>query len=119
MQTEKALFTQGSFRKSIREWERRQSNGPNNYPKWFLRTMLATIDQGGRVVVPKDVRERLGLVPGTSVELTEVDGHLEVAPAVTPMRLEDRDGALILATDVAMPVMTTDTVRAVIEATRR
>jgi AbrB family looped-hinge helix DNA binding protein len=81
--------------------------------------MLATIDQGGRVVVPKDVRERLGLVPGTSVELTEVDGHLEVAPAVTPMRLEARDGALVLATDVAMPLMTTETVRAVIEATRR
>jgi len=86
---------------------------------WYLWTMLATIDQGGRIVVPKDVRERLGLVPGTSVELTEVDGHLEVAPAVTPMRLEDRDGALVLATDVAMPVMTTDTVRAVIETTRR
>ena len=50
--------------------------------------MRATIDQGGRVVVPKDVRERLGLVAGAEVELQEVDGRLEIAPVATPMRLE-------------------------------
>ena len=39
--------------------------------------MFATIDAGGRVVVPKDVRERLGLRPGSRIVLTEVEGHLE------------------------------------------
>lgn len=30
-----------------------------------------TIDKAGRVVVPKPVRDRLGLEPGTELELTE------------------------------------------------
>lgn len=55
--------------------------------------MLATIDSGGRVVVPKDVRERLGLRPGSRIVLTEVEGHLEISPVTTPVRLVD-DGGL-------------------------
>ena len=51
--------------------------------------MLATIDAGGRIVVPKEVRERLGLRPGSRIELTEVEGHLEISPAITPVRLVD------------------------------
>jgi AbrB family looped-hinge helix DNA binding protein len=53
--------------------------------------MLATIDAGGRVVVPKEVRERLGLRPGSRVELREVEGRLEISPATTTVRLEERE----------------------------
>lgn len=58
--------------------------------------MLATIDAEGRVVVPKQIRERLGLRPGTQVELTEVDGVLEVAPSVTPMTVVERHCLVML-----------------------
>ena len=44
--------------------------------------MLTTIDQAGRIVVPKVLRERAGLVPGVQlrVELDGVGIHIEVEP---------------------------------------
>lgn len=81
--------------------------------------MLATIDAGGRVVVPKEVRERLGLRAGAQVELTEVDGALEIAPVVTPMRVVEQDGIVVLEAREPMPTLTAEQVRAVQEATRR
>lgn len=81
--------------------------------------MRATIDGGGRVVVPKPVRERLGLRPGTEVELTERDGWIEIAPAATPMRLVGRGEDVVAITDREMPVLTSDDVRRTTEQTRR
>ena len=81
--------------------------------------MRATIDGGGRVVVPKPVRERLGLTPGSEVELTERDGWLEIAPAPTPMRLVRRGRHLVAEAERDMPTLTTEAVRNVIDQTRR
>jgi len=81
--------------------------------------MLATIDAGGRVVVPKDVRERLGLRPGSKVELCEVEGHLEISPAPTPVELVDAGGVLVAAADVDLPTLTAEQVRDAVEAARR
>ena len=86
---------------------------------WYCLTMLATIDAGGRVVVPKDVRERLGLRPGMQVQLTEVDGALEITPMVTPMSVVERSGVIVLESERTMPTLTADQVRDVQEATRR
>jgi AbrB family looped-hinge helix DNA binding protein len=41
--------------------------------------MRATIDAAGRLVVPKRLRDELGFAAGAELELTAVDGHLEVA----------------------------------------
>lgn len=81
--------------------------------------MHATIDGGGRVVVPKPVRERLGLRPGSQVELIERDGSIEIAPKATPMRLVDKGSGVVAATDGQLPVLTNELVRAVIERQRR
>lgn len=81
--------------------------------------MLATIDAGGRVVVPKEVRERLGLRPGSRIVLTEVDGRLEIAPATTPVRLVDHGGALVAVAETDLPVLTAEQVRDAVEVTRR
>jgi AbrB family looped-hinge helix DNA binding protein len=83
------------------------------------RTTVATIDRGGRVVVPKAVRERLGLLPGTAVQLTEGDGVLEVAPAPTPMRLVERDGRVVAEAALDLPPLTADLVRGAVEQQRR
>lgn len=69
--------------------------------------------------MPKDIRERLGLRPGSTVDLLEVDGHLEVASAVTPMRLEERDGVIVAVAETPLPPLSADQVRSVVEATRR
>ncbi len=42
--------------------------------------MKTTIDAAGRVVVPKQLRIRLGLTGGTEVEVGERDGAVEIRP---------------------------------------
>ena len=81
--------------------------------------MFATIDAGGRVVVPKDVRERLGLRPGSRIVLREVGGHLEISPATTPVTLVDADGVITAATTADLPPLTAAQVRDAVETTRR
>lgn len=81
--------------------------------------MFATIDAGGRVVVPKEIRERLGLRPGSRIVLTEVEGRLEISPATTPVRLVDQDGTLVAVADTELPVLTAEQVRDAVEAARR
>jgi AbrB family looped-hinge helix DNA binding protein len=51
--------------------------------------MRTTIDAAGRLVVPKPLREELGFSAGTEVEVTAVDGHLEV---VVPSRIRVENG---------------------------
>jgi AbrB family looped-hinge helix DNA binding protein len=72
-----------------------------------------------RVVVPKEVRERLGLRPGSRIVLREVEGRLEISPATTPVRLVEQEGALVAVADTDLPVLTAEQVRDAVEATRR
>lgn len=52
--------------------------------------MSTTIDERGRVLIPKEMREALGLRPGTQVHL-ETDGStVRVRPALTHDDLLDR-----------------------------
>lgn len=85
----------------------------------YRHTMLATVDAEGRVVVSKEVRERLGLRPGSRIVLREVEGRLEISPATTPVRLVDHEGALVAVADTELPVLTVEQVRDAVEATRR
>jgi AbrB family looped-hinge helix DNA binding protein len=77
--------------------------------------MRTTIDVGGRVVIPKAIRDRLGLAPGQHVEVVEHDGRVEVEPAPTPMSLAD--GAAV--PEGQLPALTDDIVRETLEKTRR
>lgn len=81
--------------------------------------MRTTIDAAGRIVVPKAIREELGLYGGTELELTAREGRLEVEVPPTPMRLERRGRHLVAVTDRTMPTLTSDLVRKTLEKTRR
>lgn len=41
---------------------------------------MARVDSKGRIVLPQDVRERLGLDPGTEVDVHEEEGRAVVEP---------------------------------------
>lgn len=45
---------------------------------------MTTVDAKGRIVLPKDVRERLGISPGTVVEVREEDGRAVIEPEDDP-----------------------------------
>ncbi len=81
--------------------------------------MVTTIDSAGRIVVPKRLREELGFEPGQQLELSAVDGRLEIEHPVTPMRLERRGARLVAVTDREMPTLTAEMVREVLEQVRR
>ncbi len=81
--------------------------------------MVTTIDSAGRIVVPKRLREELGFRPGQKLELSAVDGRLEIEHPVTPMRLEDRRGRLVAVADRPMPKLTQEMVREMLEQIRR
>ena len=57
--------------------------------------METTIDSVGRIVVPKALRDALGLQPGATVDVSIYGGGLQVLPAGRTARLVQADGALL------------------------
>jgi AbrB family looped-hinge helix DNA binding protein len=53
--------------------------------------MKTTLDRFGRLVVPKDIRDRLGLHPGAEMEIDEQGDAVMLKPAgsETPVKMED------------------------------
>jgi AbrB family looped-hinge helix DNA binding protein len=63
--------------------------------------MRATIDQAGRLVIPKALRDTVGLVPG-EVEVSADGAGLHIEPLADDL-LDDEDGLLVIpATDVTV-----------------
>jgi AbrB family looped-hinge helix DNA binding protein len=78
-----------------------------------------TIDDAGRLVVPKALRDELGLEGGTLLEIRLREGRLEIEPVATPMRLVRRGKRLVATTDEPLPRIDAADVRAVVESQRR
>lgn len=57
--------------------------------------MEARLDSGGRIVVPKMMREALGLVPGSIVDITPYGSGLAIIPGGRTARLVEVDGVLV------------------------
>lgn len=55
-------------------------------------TSTITLGKSGRLVVPKAVRDLLGMREGTKLTLKTSPGKLEVLPEVEEVRIEMRDG---------------------------
>lgn len=81
--------------------------------------MRVSIDGAGRIIVPKPLREALGIKPGQVLEIRAGDGRLEIEIAPTPMRLEKRGRGLVAVSDEKLPALTADQVRETLERTRR
>jgi len=81
--------------------------------------MISTIDSAGRLVIPKSIRDRLGLTGGQVVEIEERDGRIEIEAAPTFMTLVDQEGGPVAVPEEDLPPLTDDIVRTTIERTRR
>ena len=81
--------------------------------------MRTSVDAAGRVVIPKDLRERLGIRRGRALEIRERDGRIEIEPAATSMTLVRRRGGAVAVPGEKVPPLTDDIVRDTLERTRR
>lgn len=81
--------------------------------------MKSTIDAAGRIVVPKVLRERLGLTGGRAIDIREREGRLEIEPAPTPMTLVKRRGGRVAVPARKLPPLTDEIVRDTLEQLRR
>ncbi len=81
--------------------------------------MLGTIDRAGRIIIPKAIREHLGLTGGQALEIREREGRIEIEAAPTPMVLQQRGGMLVAVPEAELPSLSDDLVRDTLEGTRR
>ena len=80
--------------------------------------MSTTIDAAGRVVLPKPLREALGLTAGIRVQVSVHDGALVIRPIPAPMRMVLRGKGVAVEPDEALPVLSASDVRAILESGR-
>lgn len=78
--------------------------------------MRTSIDKAGRLVIPKELRDRVGMVEGPVDVLVDGVG-IRIEPVVADDTLEERDGKLFVPAGGA--ALTDEMVRALIDADRR
>lgn len=86
---------------------------------WYSDAMKTAIDAAGRVIVPKVLRDQLGLSPGRELDIRERDGVLVLEPAPTRVTLARRGKRVVARPEEPLPELTQEAVRAVLEGTRR
>lgn len=88
----------------------------------MLSGMRTTIDVAGRIVVPKAIRDALGLVAGTALEIGDKDGTVVIEVAPVEKRLVKRGKGLVVEPvelGEPLPVLTAEAVRKALEESRR
>lgn len=79
--------------------------------------MEATVDSAGRVLLPKALREALGIGPGSKVDISRYGEGLAVVPGGRTARLETNQwGRLVSTSDT---VVTDEDMFALIDSGRR
>lgn len=82
--------------------------------------MLTRIDKAGRLVIPKRIRDRLGLRGGERLEVNEAEGEIRIArPKREVPLVETEHGLLAADPDAGLPGLGPEEVRELLERTRR
>ncbi len=81
--------------------------------------MKTTIDAAGRLVIPVEIRRQAGLEPGALLDVSWRDGHIEIEPAVQPVRLVEEGHLLVAVPEAGAQALTNTDVSATLDALRR
>jgi AbrB family looped-hinge helix DNA binding protein len=76
----------------------------------------AKVDAVGRIVIPKPLRDELGMTPGTTVDISRYGSGLQLLATARTARLVDESGVLVATGETAID---DDTVFGIIDAGRR
>jgi AbrB family looped-hinge helix DNA binding protein len=78
--------------------------------------MRTTIDSAGRLVVPKVLRDRLGLTPGSTVDVSPYGAGLQLIAVGRTARIRTVRGSVVAESDT---VITDEDVFALLDDDRR
>lgn len=81
--------------------------------------MRVAIDGAGRIVVPKPMRDRLGVRGPSELEVLEEDGRIVICPVAGTVDLVDRDGLLVAERSGDVAPLDAEAVRDLVERLRR
>jgi AbrB family looped-hinge helix DNA binding protein len=80
--------------------------------------MKTTIDSGGRVVIPKRVRDVAGLQPGVEVTVEYSDGKIQIEPVARPVKMVRKGSFFVLRVPRGTPPLTVEKVNEILERVR-
>lgn len=85
-----------------------------------IDAMITTIDKAGRLVIPKPLRDAMGLKPGSKIDLAFTDGRIVIEYAPVEWRIEIMNGFPVLRSDrdPDSPPITDEMIRETLEAVR-
>ena len=84
----------------------------------ILNAMTIAIDHSGRVVIPKRLRDELGLLPGVPLTITTDGVGLRIEPTASGGRLVRRRGRLVVVSESGRAISDGD-IRRALDASRR
>lgn len=80
--------------------------------------MRVTVDEAGRVQLPDEARERLGLHPGSEVDIRVEGDSLEITPAEGCAYLEREGNRWVIVTPESAGTVTAEMTDAILEELR-
>jgi AbrB family looped-hinge helix DNA binding protein len=78
--------------------------------------MLVKVDSGGRIMIPKPLRDALGIKPGSVLDVSPYGAALQLVPGGRAGQRVEMDGALVVTGETTIG---DDDVFALIDAGRR
>lgn len=81
--------------------------------------MKVAIDGAGRIVIPKPLRDRLGVAGPAELDLEECDGQLVLRALPSDVALLERDGLLVAQRGTDIAPLDWAAVRELVERQRR